>query len=101
MTAFIPSPALLELRQEIDSLDQEIATLLCRRLQLIHRAAPLKPRREDVRLEERIEEIIHKISPIADSFGIERRYLETVYRFLIEESIAREGQEWDKLHAAP
>lgn len=98
MNDFQPSAALLALRQEIDALDQELATLLCRRLLLIHRAAPLKPLRENVRLEDRIEEIIRKVCPLADQFGIERHYLETIYRFLIEESIARETREWDKLH---
>lgn len=98
MHTFTPSPALIELRQEIDTLDQELATLLCKRLLLIHRAAPLKPLRENVRLEDRIEDIIQKITPIADTYGLERSYLEKVYRFLIEESIASEMREWDKLH---
>lgn len=98
MNSFTPSPALIALRQEIDALDQELATLLCRRLLLIHRAAPLKPERQYVRLEDRIEDIIQKITPIADGFGLERQYLETVYRFLIEQSIASEFKEWDKQH---
>lgn len=98
MKNFTPSPALCALREKIDSLDQELAHLLCRRLLLIHQAAPLKPRREDVRLEERIEEIVAKVVPVAREYGIDGLYLERLFRFLMDESIAREMKEWEKLN---
>lgn len=100
MTTFTPSPALLELREEIDAVDQRLAQILCQRLEMIHRAAPLKPTRDTVRLEDRIEDIIEKVIPVADRYeGIDRAYLETVFRFIIEESIARETVLWDKIYA--
>lgn len=95
---FIPSPALLALRGKIDAHDQQLARMMCERLLLIMQAAPLKPRFEDVRLEDRIEAIIEKVTPIADEYGIDRDYLETVYRVMMDESIAREGERWQALH---
>ena len=99
MSTFTPCDTLLSLRKEIDALDQRLAAMLCERLQLIHRAAPLKPTRNDVRLEERIEEIIEKVLPVADRYTIARDYLETVFRFLIEESIQSEERQWEKLNS--
>ena len=101
MTVFTPCDKLLSLREEIDAFDQRLAAMLCERLQLIHRAAPLKPTRDDVRLEGRIEEIIEKVRPVADCYGIEGDYLENVFRFLIEQSIESEERQWDRLHAKP
>lgn len=98
MPTFTPSPALLELREEIDTLDQRLANILCQRLELVQRAAPLKPTRDCVRLEERIEEIIEKVTPIADNYDIDRRYLETQFRQIMEECIARELALWDRMH---
>lgn len=96
--SFTPSAELLALRARIDAHDQKLAHMLCQRLELIMQAAPLKPRFEDVRLEDRIEEIIEKITPIADQYSIERSYLEAVYRLMMDESIAREGVRWQELN---
>lgn len=98
MSDFIPSPELIALRQKIDALDQELALMLCARLKLIHQAAPLKPSKAHVRLEDRIEEIIQKVLPIAEREHIPQAYLENVYRYLIEQSIESEAREWDKLN---
>ncbi|UJF24447.1 chorismate mutase [Suttonella sp. R2A3] len=98
--AFIPSDELLALRERIDAHDQELAHMMCQRLELIIQAAPLKPRFEDVRLEDRIEEIIEKITPIADQYGIDRAYLETLYRLMMDESIAREAKRWQQINDA-
>lgn len=96
---FTPSPELLALRKKIDAHDQQLARMMCERLLLIIQAAPLKPRFEDVRLEERIEEIVTKVVPIADEYGIDREYLEVIYRKMMDESIVREGKRWQQLHA--
>lgn len=98
MSTFTPCDNLLSLRKEIDSLDQRLAAILCERLQLIHRAAPFKPTRDDVRLEDRIEEIIDKVLPVADRYTITHAYLENVFRFIIERSIESEERQWERLH---
>ncbi len=95
--SFQPSPALLDLRAEIDALDQQLAHLLCQRLLMIHRAAPLKPTHDTIRLQDRIEDILAKVTPIADQYGIDRDYLELVFRQLMDESIRREGVVWEAL----
>lgn len=95
---FTPSPELLALRRKIDAHDQQLARMMCERLLLIMQAAPLKPRFADVRLEDRIEDIVAKVTPLADEYGIDRAYLETVYRVMMDESIDREGQRWMALH---
>ena len=96
---FTPSPELLALREKIDAHDQQLAHMMCERLLLIIQAAPLKPRFEDVRLEDRIEDIIAKVTPIADEYGLDRDYLEAVYRKMMDESIDREGKRWQQINA--
>lgn len=93
------TPELAELRKCIDHYDQQLAHLLCQRLLLVKQIAPLKPDLASIRVEARIEEIIHRVIPIADEYGINRQFLETIFRHLIDECGQQEHDFWLKMQS--
>lgn len=98
MAEFTPSPALLEIREEIDALDNRLANLLCQRLELVNRATPLKPTYECIRQEDRIEEIIAKVRPIAENYELDPNYLENIFRQLLDISCDYATALWQRMH---
>lgn len=80
-----------ELRKQIDLLDDQIVALLVRRAGYIDRAAELK-QIEDLpaRITARVEEVVANVRTRAEAAGLDPDLTETVWRHLIEWSIARE-----------
>ena len=80
-----------ELRSAIDALDRELARLLARRAALIDRASQLKPGEGlPARIEERVEEVAENARKNAEAAGLDPDFAETLWRRIIEWSIARE-----------
>ena len=74
----LPCPEMQDIREQIDALDKRLVALLAERQKLIAAAGKVKPSRDMVRDEARIEEV------------------EPVWRQLIERSIAYEYGVFDK-----
>ncbi len=89
---------LAEIRSEIDALDGEIIPLLCERIQYILQAAQFKADYSDVRQFGRIEAIVERARATARVTDAPEDYIESVYRFLIDESIRQESKRWFKLN---
>ena len=89
-----------EVRQGIDSLDKQIARLLCERSQYVREAARLKPNREDIVDRERIESIIGRMRGLAGEAGTDPDLLERIYRNMIDAFIAFEEGEHTRLHSS-
>lgn len=80
-----------ELRPEIDALDREIVALLARRATYIDRAAQLKPAEAlPARIDARVEEVVRNVRAAAAAGGLDEALIETLWRQLIDWSIARE-----------
>ncbi|MBV9550051.1 MAG: chorismate mutase [Alphaproteobacteria bacterium] len=84
-----------QLRVAIDALDAELVRLLARRQAYIERAAVLKKDRATIRDEARIEEVVEKVLAEAKSAGLSAAIAESVWRVLIERSIAHEFAAFD------
>ena len=92
----LPCPEMAEIREQIDRLDQELVTLLAKRQKLIAAAGKVKPSRDTVRDEARIEEVIALVKQQAAKAGLAHEIAEPVWRQLIESSIAYEYEIFDK-----
>ncbi len=80
-----------ELRNQIDALDGELVALLAARAGYIDRAAELKPGEGlPARIEARVEEVVENVRRAAGAAGLEPDLAETLWRVLIDWSIARE-----------
>jgi isochorismate pyruvate lyase len=88
---------LQEVRDHIDRLDEVIVGLLAERIGYVLQAAQFKETRSDVRISERIEFIVDRVRDFAESEGMDKDMAESIYRHIMEESIAREEVRWDDL----
>ena len=80
-----------ELRVEIDALDRQLVALLAQRATYIDRAAELKPAEGlPARIDERVEDVVAKVRITAQEAGFDPDLAETIWRRMIEWSIARE-----------
>ena len=92
----VPCPEMQEIRAQIDALDKRLVALLAERQKLIAAAGEVKPSRDTVRDEARIEEVVRLVLTEAEKSGLAREIAEPVWRQLIESSIAYEYGVFDK-----
>lgn len=82
-----------ELRVQIDALDARIVAQLAARAGYIDRAITLKQAENlPARIEDRVEEVVDRVRARAAAEGLDAALVETLWRHLIEWSIAREEQ---------
>ncbi len=85
-----------ELRAEIDSIDAALIGLLAQREGYIDRAVDLKRiEKLPARTHARVAEVISKVRAGATAHGLDAELAETLWRELIEWSIARESEHLD------
>ena len=86
-----------EVREEIDLIDKELVLLLARRQKCIEMAAMVKNDKNLIVDEERIEDVITKVTSFGDSCGLNKDISEPLWRKLIELSIDHEFKELDQI----
>jgi len=86
-----------EVREEIDLIDKELVLLLARRQKCIEIAAMVKNDKNLIVDEERIEDVITKVTSFGDSCGLNKDISEPLWRKLIELSIDHEFKELDQI----
>ena len=92
----LPCPEMETIRRDIDALDKKLVVLLAERQKLIESAGKVKPSRDTVRDEARIEEVVALVKKEAAKAGLAVEIAEPVWRQLIESSIAHEFSVFDK-----
>ncbi|HCD17780.1 MAG: chorismate mutase [Rhizobiales bacterium TMED83] len=92
----VPCPEMIDIRDRIDHLDKQLVALLAQRQRLIEAAGKVKPARQTVRDEARIEEVIRHVLAEARVQNLSTDIAEPVWRQLIESSIAYEFSVFDK-----
>jgi isochorismate pyruvate lyase len=85
-----------EVRAAIDALDRRLVALIAERLHYIDEAARIKPRRELVRDEARIADVLAKTRQEAVRLGCDPAVVEAAFRALVEASIAHEYAAFDR-----
>ncbi len=91
-----PCADMTEVRAEIDAIDRRLVALIAERLHYIDEAARIKPRREQVRDEARIADVLAKVSAEARRLGCDAAVVTTAFRALVEASIAHEFAAFDR-----
>ena len=84
-----------EVREEIDLIDRELVLLLARRQKCIEMAALVKNDENLIVDEDRIEDVISKVTQFGASCGLASNISEPLWRKLIELSIEHEFKELD------
>jgi isochorismate pyruvate lyase len=85
-----------EVRQGVDALDRALVQLLAERQRYMHAAARIKPSRDVVHDDARIEDVVAKVKAAAATAGLSHAIAEPVWRTLIARCIAHEFEVWDR-----
>ncbi|KAI5785172.1 chorismate mutase, partial [Pyronema domesticum] len=87
-----PSAAttMAHVRTAIDDLDRQIVALLGKRMRYIEAAARIKPNRDQVRDQWRVDDVISKVKAEARKVDFPEELAEEVYAHLVEGSIQHE-----------
>ena len=85
-----------EVRQGVDALDLVLVELLAQRQRYMDAAARIKPNRDAVHDEARIEQVVANVKAEAVKVGLSHAIAEPVWRLLIERCIAHEFETWDR-----
>ena len=88
--------SMVEVRQGVDALDRALVTLLAERQRYMHAAARIKPSRDVVHDDARIEDVVAKVLASAETAGLSPDIAEPVWRTLIDRCIAHEFTAWDR-----
>ena len=86
-----------EVRAGVDALDRELVAMLVRRQGYMDAAARIKPTRDAVRDEPRIEAVVANVLAEAERLGLSAEIAEPVWREMIERCIGYEMRKWDGL----
>ncbi|CCX08365.1 Similar to Salicylate biosynthesis protein pchB; acc. no. Q51507 [Pyronema omphalodes CBS 100304] len=93
-----PSPSaattMAHVRTAIDDLDRQIVALLGKRMRYIEAAARIKPNRDQVRDQWRVDDVISKVKAEARKVDFPEELAEEVYAHLVEGSIQHEDKRW-------
>lgn len=90
---------MIEVRAGVDQVDRELVALLVRRFGYMDAAARIKTDRAAVRDEARKSEVLGNVAREAEAAGLEPARLRAVWNELVEQSIAYEAVQWDRLRA--
>ena len=88
--------SMADVRDGVDRLDRALVALIAERSRYMQAAARIKPSRDVVRDEDRIEDVVAKVLKAADAAGLPAEIAEPVWREMVEQSIAYEFRVWDK-----
>ena len=95
-----PLPAdcetMLDVRKGVDALDRALVLMLAERQRYMDAAARIKPSRDVVHDDARIEDVVAKVLAAAAPAGLSPDIAEPVWRTLIDRCIAHEFSTWDK-----
>ena len=85
-----------EVRAEIDRLDRALVKLLAERQRYIEAAGRIKPDRDTVRDEERIRDVLLKVTAESVERGLNPDVAVKIWRAMMEGFIAYEFEVWDR-----
>lgn len=84
-----------DVRAGVDDVDRQLVALLVRRFGYMDAAARIKPKREHVRDEARIQQVLDNVRAEAERAGLDWTIAEAVWRNMMEACIAYEFEKFD------
>ena len=88
--------SMAEVRQGVDALDRALVALLAERQRYMDAAARIKPNRDAVHDQDRIEDVVAKVLVSAEAHHLSPDIAEPVWRLLIDRCIAHEFAAYDR-----
>lgn len=85
-----------DVRQGVDALDRALVVLLAERQRYMDAAARIKPNRDAVFDQARIDDVVSKVLAASDRAGLSPDIAEPVWRLLIDRCIAHEFDKYDQ-----
>jgi len=95
-TAPVACQSMADVRAGVDALDRALVKLLAERQRYMEAAARIKPSRDVVHDDARIEDVVSKVLAAAGPAGLSADIAEPVWRTLIDRCIAHEFETWDR-----
>jgi isochorismate pyruvate lyase len=89
-----------QVREGVDAIDRDLVALLARRFAYMDAAARIKTDREAVRDEARKAQVLANVAREAAAAGLDPERLRAVWEVLVEQSIAYEFTQWDRVREA-
>ena len=86
-----------EIRANIDKLDNEIVILLCKRGECVKQAARFKTTTAHIKDQQRLEQVIEKVTSYANELGFDPFTIEVIYRHMIDAFIQLENKAFANL----
>ena len=87
---------MVDVRRGVDALDRALVTLLAERQRYMDAAARIKPNRDAVFDQARIDDVVAKVLVAAEAHHLSPDIAEPVWRLLIDRCIAHEFATWDR-----
>ncbi|QBX38317.1 chorismate mutase [Brevundimonas sp. S30B] len=88
--------SMADVRHGVDALDRALVILLAERQRYMDAAARIKPSRDVVHDQARIDDVVAKVLASAGPAGLSPDIAEPVWRTLIDRCIAHELATWDR-----
>ena len=88
--------SMTEVRQGVDALDRALVALLAERQRYMDAAARIKPDRDAVFDQARIDDVVAKVLVSAEAHNLSPDIAEPVWRLLIDRCIAHEFATYDR-----
>jgi isochorismate pyruvate lyase len=86
--------SLKEVRDEIDKIDDQILDLIGQRSKYVYQAAKFKNSLEEIKSDERVEEVLDHVRHNALVMGISPNMVTKIYRTMIEDMVELEIAEF-------
>ena len=86
--------SLQEVRDEIDKIDEKLVELISQRSHLIRQAAAFKESVEEVKAEDRIDDIMQRVRKKAIALDINPNMISDLFRIMIDEMVETEIAEF-------
>jgi len=87
-----------EVRENIDSLDNQIVRLISERSRFVEQAARFKKDAEDVKAPKRVEAVIKKVRKLANENDVNPDIIEEIYRTMVSYFIKYEMVQHSKIN---
>ncbi len=86
--------SLQEIRNEIDKIDEEIVKLIAERSRYVKQAAKFKVSVEEIKSDERINDVLNHVRHLAATLGISPNLVADVFKILIDKMVEMEIEEF-------
>ncbi len=83
-----------EVRKEVDKIDEELVKLIAKRSKYVKQAAKFKESVEEIKSDERIDDVLNHVRHLAATLGISPNLVADIFKILIDKMVEMEIEEF-------